>query len=218
MAEDSKNSKGFSKSSTVPARLSISAGTKEAFLERLVNLNVGGERKKAQFRERFRKLLPTRALDLREGSLTYSGNGEWFLWEVAQPKLRELWAKPSPLAKEIDLMVLAGNYMVRCGRESSERAIYPTSEPGSDGFVMALLHALKRSHLLRLCANPGCKDPYFVAKRASQIYCSGPCAEPAQREAKSRWWREHGEAIRKQRRKKLRKRGRKLHPSLKKGE
>src|SRR5215472_4342341 len=92
MAEYRTMSKKVSNSSTQSARLVISAGTKEAFLERLVNLDTTNERAKSLFRERFLKLLPTRALDLREGSLTYSGNAEWFLWEVARPKLRELWA------------------------------------------------------------------------------------------------------------------------------
>lgn len=84
---------------------------------------------------------------------------------------------------------------------------------GTDKFLMVLLYALKHVHLLRYCANPDCKEPYFVGKRTSQIFCSESCAQPAQRDAKLKWWREHGEAAR---RKRLQKKRRGKHAKAKK--
>jgi hypothetical protein len=141
-------------SSTDIARLSIPARLAELFLERLVNLEPGDERKQRQFCERFPGLLPTLAPGRppEEPDITQSGNLYWFLWDVARPALRTLWAKPATLAKEIDLMLLAGTYMAECGRppvlENSnvweadlakdwipkqawqDRAIYPTGRAG----------------------------------------------------------------------------------------
>jgi hypothetical protein len=44
---------------------------------------------------------------------------------------------------------------------------------------------------IRRCPNPTCPAPYFFATKRAQKFCSTPCAEPAQREAKRRWWSEN---------------------------
>jgi hypothetical protein len=44
---------------------------------------------------------------------------------------------------------------------------------------------------LRRCPNPACPAPYFFATRKGQKFCSAVCAEPAQREAKRKWWNEN---------------------------
>jgi hypothetical protein len=136
-----------------------------------------------------------------------------------QPPLQTLWREPAPLLKEANLMLLAGAYMrgaapgPRAG--GGERPVPRGTPPlttsqlfeavaiprGIDGFLLVLLYALKHTHLLRYCANADCREPYFVGSRASQVFCSEPCAAPAQREAKRRWWDAHGEARRKTRRK-----------------
>jgi hypothetical protein len=43
----------------------------------------------------------------------------------------------------------------------------------------------------RHCSNPTCPAPYFFAIKRGQKYCSTVCAEPAQREAKRKWWSEN---------------------------
>lgn len=43
----------------------------------------------------------------------------------------------------------------------------------------------------RHCPNPDCLAPYYFATKKGQKYCSEPCALPAQREAKRRWWNEN---------------------------
>ncbi len=44
---------------------------------------------------------------------------------------------------------------------------------------------------IRRCPNPTCPAPYFFAVKRAQKFCSAPCAAPAQREAKRRWWAEN---------------------------
>lgn len=41
---------------------------------------------------------------------------------------------------------------------------------------------------LGFCRNPACANPYFIAKRKDQRYCSPECAQPAKKEAKLKWW------------------------------
>jgi hypothetical protein len=112
------------------------------------------------------------------------------------------------LLKEAGLMMLTGTYMKACTPSDWDPASgwMPARETWSlfqspDRFLMVLLYASKHVHLLRYCANPECKEPYFVARRRSRTYCSSPCAEPAQREAKLKWWSDHGDARRKKSRK-----------------
>lgn len=57
---------------------------------------------------------------------------------------------------------------------------------------IALDYLLLNSDRTRFCLNPDCPAPYFFAKRRSQKYCSEDCAQLAKREAKLRWWKEHG--------------------------
>lgn len=57
---------------------------------------------------------------------------------------------------------------------------------------------------LRLCQNPDCPAPRFIARRKDQVYCSSDCAALL---AKRRWWAKHGEEWRKERKRKKRKGG-----------
>jgi hypothetical protein len=163
-------------SRTELARLFVPPRRAELFLERLANLDIGNERRTKVFLETFADLMggpaPTNVFRLTEFEARL------------QSTLQEIWKEPSPLLKEAQLMVLAG-FEQRFHAEEGEAA-------QADGLLMVLLYALKHAHLLRFCANESCKEPYFVARRGSQIYCSSPCAKPAQRQAKAKWWREHG--------------------------
>jgi len=90
-------------------------------------------------------------------------------------------------------MVLAGYEQ----RAQTELALEAGRGVQFTPFLGVLLYALKHAHLLRFCANPTCKEPFFVARRGSQIYCSSECAKPAQKEAKLKWWNEYGAERRK---------------------
>ncbi len=184
-------------SNTEIARLSVPPQRAELFLERLANLQCANPRKLQVFLGTFSDLLPAQgpALDPEEPRIfgvnpdafrEAMGKPDYFLWIEAQPMLREVWKEPAALLKESGLMMLAATYMKACEPKAGLRP------KGADRFLMVLLYALKHVHLLRYCANPGCKEPYFVARRGSQIYCGSPCAAPAQKEAKLKWWRERG--------------------------
>lgn len=54
---------------------------------------------------------------------------------------------------------------------------------------------------LRVCKNPDCFTPYFIARRKDQVYCGSDCASLV---AKRNWWNEHGREWRRKRKKKTR--------------
>jgi hypothetical protein len=157
------------------ARLSIPPRRIELFLERLANLDISNERRTKVFVESFADLLPKGGPPRPADGFQLTGVESHF-----QSVLQEIWRLPSPFHKEAALMMHAG--FEQLGQ----------TEQGFDGFLLVMLYAVKHAHLLRYCANPTCKEPYFVARRGSQIYCSSPCAKPAQKEAKLKWWNEHG--------------------------
>ena len=55
---------------------------------------------------------------------------------------------------------------------------------------------LQKSTLAKYCANPDCPAPYFVARRATQRYCSPDCLKPFQKQAKLNWWNREGKVRR----------------------
>jgi hypothetical protein len=59
-------------------------------------------------------------------------------------------------------------------------------------FEAAMFHLQTRlTDKIRRCPNQTCPAPYFFAAKRAQKFCSTKCAEPAQREAKRRWWNEN---------------------------
>ena len=68
----------------------------------------------------------------------------------------------------------------------------------------ALHYFMQASSKAKVCANPDCPAPYFIAPRTNTRYCSGDCLQSVQREAKRAWWDEKGQAWRRSRKKKIR--------------
>jgi hypothetical protein len=64
-------------------------------------------------------------------------------------------------------------------------------EPRTE-FQRAVYALFRKSALAKVCANPDCVAPYFIAGRAVQRYCSDACAQVFQRAYKLRWWKERG--------------------------
>jgi hypothetical protein len=58
-------------------------------------------------------------------------------------------------------------------------------------FLLLGLYACPRWRLAK-CGRPECQNPFFVATRRGQKYCSEPCANAAQKEWKRNWWNARG--------------------------
>lgn len=197
-------------SSNELAELSVPSHRAELFLERLANLDCSDKRKVQTFEERFEDLLPAHEARLMFVQRLFDKDAN-FLRNRIQAQLRSIWKEPAPLLKKSGIMVLAASYMKECELSAEERTGDPAEEIARmlfkypDKFLTVLIYAVEHVHLLRYCANPECKEPYFVARRGSQVYCSSPCAKPAQVQAKLKWWREHGNERRRKAQRKRRK-------------
>ena len=66
-------------------------------------------------------------------------------------------------------------------------------------FQAAVYELLKHSRQARVCANPDCANPYFIAQDPRRKFCSLECAAPFQKEWKRRWWERKGKLWRKAR-------------------
>jgi hypothetical protein len=66
-------------------------------------------------------------------------------------------------------------------------------------FDRAVYKLFRSSALAKVCANPDCPAPYFIAGRTTQQYCSEKCSGVLQRAHKLRWWKEHGSKWRRKR-------------------
>jgi len=52
-----------------------------------------------------------------------------------------------------------------------------------------MLLSFEKRERVRICQNPECAAPYFIARRKDQRFCSEDCSH---RIAARRWWSEHG--------------------------
>ena len=62
----------------------------------------------------------------------------------------------------------------------------------------AIYELVRRSALVKVCANHDCPARYFIARKTTQRYCEGQCAQVFQREWKRRWWKEKGTKLRRE--------------------
>lgn len=70
------------------------------------------------------------------------------------------------------------------------------------------LYALwSKSALAKVCKNPDCPAPFFIARRVQQQYCGDECATPFRLEAKMKWWDKVGKRRREEASKSPKKRG-----------
>lgn len=73
--------------------------------------------------------------------------------------------------------------------------------------LQAALHfLLEHSDKAKVCGNPDCPAPYFIAKRGNKKYCSDDCETVGRKASKSKWWDEHGDEWREARKPKNSKR------------
>jgi hypothetical protein len=60
--------------------------------------------------------------------------------------------------------------------------------PHQTGFHKVLAELVKLGSKMKVCADPDCVNPYFVALRPAQMFCSEKCADVSRRKTKLRWW------------------------------
>jgi hypothetical protein len=108
------------------------------------------------------------------------------LTEVLLPSLDEIFADPDP----------EGLWppQLKVNWQSGEFVYKPRSE-----FQEAVHELFRQSRFIKLCANPACPAPYFIAHKTAQRYCEEACASVFQREWKRRWWKEKGTKWRRKR-------------------
>lgn len=169
----------------------ISPKDSERFLFELLNFRMEDSERFFRRSKNFLPPIPAKPEDWTEEEWEKQGFERGMKQDVCdkQLELRRAWRGPTTLYREIEMMAIIAQYW--------QKERIETDAP--DPFFVCLYRALKLADRMRYCQNPGCPAPYFIAQRRSQRYCSGVCAQPAQREFKRRWWGEHGEDWRKAR-------------------
>jgi hypothetical protein len=75
------------------------------------------------------------------------------------------------------------------------RAVWTTKEKALKANPRSLPSVLAWSCIntdrLGFCRNAKCGAPFFLARRADQLFCTTECAWPAQKAAKLKWWHEN---------------------------
>jgi hypothetical protein len=112
-----------------------------------------------------------------------------------QKALRVIWSREVPLPEKqtcADLLLKVATQ--RPGRASViaplpfGKLLFPANNlPGQ-----ILVGILENWTDMAVCGNPGCTEPFFLAKRSSQVYCErGECTRYAQRQKSKKWWNEN---------------------------
>ncbi len=111
-----------------------------------------------------------------------------------QKQLFKRWLTAPPWANESLEGVICQRWL---NQEKGGTLVYwtPTEKriranPRSLPVVLAWACVNHAEHL-GFCRNPECANPYFIAGRNDQRYCSPECAHPAKKAAKLKWWREN---------------------------
>jgi hypothetical protein len=138
----------------------------------------------------------------------------WRRLEYWRQQLQLAWTQESPVQRRVSLTQLVAIYGAmmfssqakgfgEALRRMTERASLQTGlKP--DAFLQVLHRGREIAHRMRKCANPGCRHPFFIARRVTGKFCSKMCAAPAKQESKNRWWAKHGAAWQRERRAKRR--------------
>lgn len=123
----------------------------------------------------------------------------WKYWLLPlRNAVRVIWVSPDLRIKQWGVFRILEKYFIVGDRSLSVGPVHDDSEwfvghlgPPSP-CENALMQLLRFARLTKLCVNPGCQTPYFLASRRSQQYCSELCALPAQRKSQRKWWAANG--------------------------
>jgi hypothetical protein len=180
----------------------------ESFLIELANLSDAPESAE-RFSKRFSDFqlfdVPFRAFSPTPGEEKQEERS-WLL--QLRAIMQAIWTQPDARRREWNGAVLRTllatppiNHMKDRLRAGDPMAmILPEPLPESP-IETAMDYLLKSHHKARQCENPECPAPYFFGLKAGQRYCGEACAEHGQREAKRRWWSQHGDEWRSKKKK-----------------
>jgi hypothetical protein len=104
----------------------------------------------------------------------------FFLGEL----LRRVWREPDMRKKEYRAFLVRRFHHV----ETSQSSISRTEPPELNAFERAMYHFQKMLPKAKVCANPECAYPYFLATRRQYRFCDPKCALPFQQQYKREWW------------------------------
>lgn len=153
--------------------------TEEGWLEGVVHRIGGGgprviEGRALMIAETIRKLQPNPALRKRD-------------------MLSLIWRRDEYSNDYLKVLLAGSRVVFDWGR--SEIVYKP-----EDGFEQALYALFRNSSRAKVCENPDCLAPLFIASRKSERYCSEKCAHVFQGEWKRNWWKQKGSKLRKEQR------------------
>jgi hypothetical protein len=127
------------------------------------------------------------------------------LLPVLRRDLAQAWVQPTESARRVAILLVVARYIYLASAAKWPREVWQfylvvfdeslpelPPNPLEDRYLLVLMRALSIAKRMRYCRNLECPAPYFLADRQTQKYCSPTCSEPAQREFKKRWWKEHG--------------------------
>lgn len=128
-----------------------------------------------------------------------------------QEELRHAWDAPNSRDRSWYLFMIRHSYAFEMRRQAMAHTDAELTAPMTPEKILALkqmmaappeispleaaLYYLQEGigDRAKHCANVGCRDPYFIAEKRWQKYCSPRCAAPSNVEAKRRWWHENKE-------------------------
>lgn len=116
---------------------------------------------------------------------------EWYLHEMRR-HYRDSVTEASFRQEEPKLGPLLFSAIPAAGIDRDlvdERLIRPPVVTPFEG--AAFYFQSRVGNLAKHCQHSECAEPYFIADKRWQKFCSEACAGPANRESKRKWWREN---------------------------
>jgi hypothetical protein len=136
------------------------------------------------YRDELRMIWPGKHVELEPGSGVFGPVVE--ISALAEPMFEASGPGMSLEQWVCECWLSARNSVrVEWGRD---KRLYPSPESLAAQLAWAFIHNAEH---LGYCANPNCKRPRFIKRKADRKYCCSACAKPAKREAKRRWWSEN---------------------------
>jgi hypothetical protein len=190
----------------------ISATRAQRFALYLANLRDDPVAAK-RFEETFRDLLPIRGYEpgqfqvVKGDSAAHEGLNDVefaplpdYLWRLRE-KLRLAFDSSDLRTRRWRIERLKHDALKQLDRRFLAPDAFSLTLPPPSSYERVLEYLGRWADRFRICANEFCPARYFIAPYRSQKFCGKDCSGPAQREAKRKWWADHGEERRRKRKK-----------------